>query len=420
MGLLNNFINFFRGKVRLAYTGSWDYANKSTPFRGDTWENDIFRSTVDAIATHAAKGKALHVIMDTKTGHIKETKHNSKYARLLNERPNPIMSGTEFKYRMIAQLETYTTAIAYIRWEEAEPEMVIPIDYTSFEFLKIGNGAYAIKVEDHEGNENYLMMEDCVVMRKFYNKRLAAGDGNGPIYKVFDMSQASDEGFIESLAVSNKVRGIHKHKQAMLREEDVRKSQADFNERFDKAAREGGIVSIDSMEEYVPIQINPYNASASQMDRIAKRIHLYLRTPEEIVLSKYTESQGLAWYESVIEPIWDMFGEALTNAFFTRKERGFGNRIMFSRGVMMGTSYQTRNNIIAVTKELGLLTINEFRELLGYEPIEGGDIRQVSLNYIDADKQSEYQTGKSDEPAPKDDYNGDGSGEANQEGDTSV
>lgn len=61
----------------------------------------------------------------------------------------------------------------------------------------------------------------------------------------------------------------------------------------------------------------------------------------------------------------------------------------------MGTSYQTRVNIIAQTKELGVLTVNEQRELLGYSPIEDGDKRLTSLNYVNADKQDEYQTGKS-------------------------
>lgn len=400
MGLLSDFINSIKSKARLVTRISIDSYSKSAPFRGDTWDNDVFRSTVDAIATHAAKGKAIHVVLDPKTGHIAKTLHNSEYARLINERPNPLMSGTDFKYRMIANLETYSTAIAYIRWELGHPKMIIPLNFKSFQFIRVQDSTqYAIKFTDEDNNDNYLPLEDCVVLRKFYAKNMGGGDGNGPIYKAFDMSKASDEGFIEALEISNKVRGIHRHKMAMLNQQDIKDSQTKFNERFDFAAKNGGVISIDSTEDYTPIQINPYSANASQMDRISKRIHSFLRTPEEIVLSKYTESQGLAWYESVIEPLWDIFSESLTNAFFTSREIGCGNKMIFSRGVMMGTSYQTRNTIIASVKDLGLLTINEMRELLGYEPIEGGDIRQVSLNYINADDQSAYQTGKK-EPEP--------------------
>ena len=43
-----------------------------------------------------------------------------------------------------------------------------------------------------------------------------------------------------------------------------------------------------------------------------------------------------------------------------------------------------------------ILSINEQRELLGYPPVEGGDKRLVSLNYIDSEDQSEYQSGKKD------------------------
>ena len=44
----------------------------------------------------------------------------------------------------------------------------------------------------------------------------------------------------------------------------------------------------------------------------------------------------------------------------------------------------------------GALTINEYRELMYYGPVEGGDVRLVSLNYVKAGDQSLYQVGKDD------------------------
>ena len=75
----------------------------------------------------------------------------------------------------------------------------------------------------------------------------------------------------------------------------------------------------------------------------------------------------------------------------------------------MGTSYKTRVDIINQTKEIGILSVNEQRELLGYGPVEGGDVRQVSLNYINADKQDEYQTKKKQEKEKEGEQVGDGS-----------
>ena len=110
------------------------------------------------------------------------------------------------------------------------------MDYTSYEFKKVIGGGYAIEFTDYEGEVKALPLECCIIMRKFYNDRLASGDGNAPVYKVLDMSKASDEGFIESLTVSNKVRGLLKQKKAMLDPKDVEKSQEKFTERFNQAA----------------------------------------------------------------------------------------------------------------------------------------------------------------------------------------
>lgn len=387
MGLIDKFMQVFRPRVVMGYGG---YRNTSAPFNKQAWEQDVFRATVDCIATHAAKGQIKHIVLDNE-GRTAKVIHNSVYTKLLNVRPNPIMTAQEFKYRLFAQLETQTTAIAYIKWNGTVPEMICPVDYQQFQILPLTSGGFAIQFIDYEGNQRLLPLEDCIVLRKFFCNREASGDGNEPVYQVLNMAKASDEGFVESLNVANKIRGIHKHKKSMLDEEDVKAAQEAFEARFKQAAEHGGVVSIDAMEEYTPINLQSYSANAEQMEEISDRIFTYLRTPKAIVQSSYSEHIGLAWYESKIEPIWEMFSEALTNACFTQREKDVGNRLIVTGGVLMGTSFQTRINIISQTMEIGLLTINEQRELLGYAPVEDGDIRQVSLNYVNADKQDEYQ-----------------------------
>lgn len=46
----------------------------------------------------------------------------------------------------------------------------------------------------------------------------------------------------------------------------------------------------------------------------------------------------------------------------------------------------------------GALTINEYRELMYYGPVEDGDQRLVSLNYVKVGDQSLYQVGQQNEP----------------------
>ena len=46
---------------------------------------------------------------------------------------------------------------------------------------------------------------------------------------------------------------------------------------------------------------------------------------------------------------------------------------------------------------LGLLKINEGREIFNLAPVDGGEKRIVSLNYVDADKANQYQIGEVDD-----------------------
>lgn len=414
MGLFSNLMKNIKTKVG----GYFGFQSRSAPFSKEAWYHDTFRATVDAIASHGAKGQFQAVVYND-DGRIKKIIRNDPMTRLLNVKPNDIMSGTEFKYRMIANLETKTTAFAYIKWDGSKPEAIYPVDYTSYEFKKVTTGGYAVEFIDYDGVTTALPLECCILMRKFYNDRLASGDGNDPIYKVLDMSKASDEGFIESLLVSNKIKGILKSKKGMLDPDDVKKGQDDFAKRMKAAALEGGIVGIDSSDDYTPITIDPKSANAAQMMQINNRIYTYLRTSEKIVQNTYSEQEGMAWHEGKIEPIWAMFAEAVTIVYFTKHELECGNKIIMTGGVMTGMSVNSIVQILNTTKETGDLTTNERRELIGYAPVEGGDeIRQISLNYVESDNQTNYQGGKEkkgDGGQKEDETGGDGSGEQPKE-----
>lgn len=375
----------------------------SASWNKDAYEQETVRAIVDTIATAAAMGKAKHVILDSE-GRVKDIKWNSPYTKLLNQTPNSLMTGFDLKYKLVTHMETRTTALCYVEWRtsgnQVVPTAFIPIDYARFQIREIVGGGYAVEFDDWEGTRRYLNVEDVVILRKFYNSREVSGDGNGPLENTLSMIKASDEGFMEALAVSNKVRGLMKIKKAMLDPEDVKKSQQDFSDRFKSAAEKGGVVAVDSTEEYTPISVTAYTANSSQMRTVRENLFLFFRTGEEIVKNTASADARKGWLDSVIVPIWAMMGQAFTNGCFTQRELDMGNRIIFTGDLMSGSSDQTKLNLIASVKELGVLSANEIREMFGMGPIEGGDTRQVSLNYTKADEQSQYQLGAE---APADD-----------------
>ena len=61
-----------------------------------------------------------------------------------------------------------------------------------------------------------------------------------------------------------------------------------------------------------------------------------------------------------------------TRKLFTRRERGFGNKIVFEASNLQYASISTKLNLVQMV-DRGALTPNEWREALNLHPIEGGD-----------------------------------------------
>ena len=391
MGILSTLL-----KPRIFFGGFVNSYGSISGFERSAYEHEIVRGIIDVIALHSAKAEAMHVIVDD-AGRVKKIIRNSPYSRLLNLRANDIMTGYDLKYRIFSQREQYTTAFCYIKWEGMTPVALIPVDYSGVEIRRVTGGRYACQFSLRDGGLTTLPMEDLIVLRKLYGNGEVLGDGNDPIKNTLTSLKAADEGNREALQVANKVRGILQQKKAMLSEADVRKASEEFNARFAAAAKNGGIVGVDSMESFQPLKADPLMANAPYIRETKSNISAYWHVAEPIVTGDYSEGQFQGFFETAIEPGLINASQAFTNGFFTPREIAVGNRLIFNTSSSIHASLQTKIQMISQARETGLLTINEQRELLGYPPVEGGDDRQISLNYINAKDQAKYQTGKDHE-----------------------
>lgn len=388
MSIFTDFINRFRGKT-IWIGGSGAY---SAPKNRAIEEMDQCSAILDTNATHIARGRILHVVKD-RDGRIKETKWASEYTKLFN-RPNPMMSGKDFLYAMAWQLQYANTALAWVKWDaRMHPIEVWPLVYLQFELRKTENGEYVVLIHETDGKELIVRTEDLIVLRRKYTGDSFAGVGNEQITEVIEMTGSMDEALVQAAQISNKIHGFVKHKNSMLAPESTKNQQETFADRMRAASENGGIIALDGTEEYQPLSVATWTSTAAQQDAVFRRLYTFWRTPEEVVRNTANEQTMQNYYESVVEPVWEIMEAAFTKALFTDREQDFGNRIVVYSGVATGASWQTKLNILNSTKEVGELTVNERRELIGYGPVEDGDERLVSLNYVKAKDQSKYQTG---------------------------
>lgn len=393
MGLFDKIL----ARMTHSVTG-FSFGARSVSYDRAAYEQETVRAIIDCIASHAAKADVMHVVVD-KDERIRDIRRDSPYARLLNVRPNNLMTAYEMRYKLFSQLENYTTALACIRWDGVVPREIIPVNYRTAEFFKLDNGEYAVNFVDSTGTEYRAMLEDLVCLRKFYNSHDAMGDGNAALKRTLDMIEAGETSMQEAVGVSNKIRGFVKQKMTVHGSPALLKAAKEFDELYARAAKDGGFVPVgmDSDVTMLDSRNSTYALTAAQMQDIRDGLYRYFRVSEKIIKNEYDEATYKAFYEGKIEPILKLASQAFTNACFTPLEYARGNRLIFSENMLNHASTQTKVNVIQATRELGLFTTNEQRAMFGYAPVKGGDERQVSLNYIKESDQSKYQTGQAKE-----------------------
>ena len=112
--------------------------------------------------------------------------------------------------------------------------------------------------------------------------------------------------------------------------------------------------------------------NAAQIDRTTERIYCAFNTNKKIVDSSRTEEEWNAYFDAEVEPVLIQMNGEYTRKLFTRKERSFGNRIVFESSNWDSASISTKLGLSNMV-DRGALTPNEWRAAFNLAPVPGGD-----------------------------------------------
>ena len=95
-----------------------------------------------------------------------------------------------------------------------------------------------------------------------------------------------------------------------------------------------------------------------------------------------------AFYELKIELFLVELSSALTSKVFTSREKGFGNFIIYEANKLQFASLDKKIQMYKEVVLYGGMTKNEWRHLMGYGDIEGGDIpiMRLDADYINVNE----------------------------------
>lgn len=390
-GIIKDFLNYRRYKYSPLFAIRGEYSAG-----GDMDESDIIGSIENCIATNIAKLTPQVVRKDSKGMTIKD----DYLARLLSLRWAPELSSFDALYKIAATLIRKSNSFSAILWNEdfTKIKSIIPLTVQSFRIYEDDNGNILFRfVWDYDGKTYVLPYQHVIHIKARLNKKRFIGtQPDQQVKTTLELLDATGQALKNVVKNSANLKGYLKYNN-FIDEDELKKKVKEFQEAYMAAGNEGGVAGVDNSMEFKEITQRTPTIPTLQSQFLRENLYRYYGMNENILMSKFTESEWNAFYESVIEPIALQLSLEFTFKVLSERERGFGNKIIFTSNRLQYATLQTRATIGSVLYDRGIITINEYRELLYYEPIEDGDVRMVSLNYVKADDQSLYQTGQQGE-----------------------
>jgi len=350
-------------------------------WNGELYKSDIIRSAIRPTARAVGKLLPKHIRED-----IKGVKVNpDPYMRFLLEEPNPFMGGQMFQEKMTTQLLLNNNAFALIiRDSYGLPTQIYPVPAMSAEAV-YKNSELHLKFLLRNGKIIQFPYRDIIHLRQDYYLNDIFGESPADaLVELMEVVITTDQGVIKAIKNSNVIKWILKFTQT-LRPEDIKSNVDEFTKEYLSIDSEnGGAAGVDAKADLIQVKPESYVPNDKQMDKTTQRVYSFFNTNENIIQSKFSEDEWTAFYESVVEPIAIQMSQEFTRKLFNRRERGFGNKIIFESSNLQYASMQTKLGLVQMV-DRGAMTPNEWRRILNLAPIEGGDtpVRRLDTAPVD-------------------------------------
>ena len=393
MGIISNIISSLKGNKDLKKgTAKTSFENLFMPVFSQDYDaslNDVYVSCANAHARHASKFTPYVYRYDSRT----QDQSKQYLNRLLSLRPNPLMSAAQFWERVANLYYLESNVFIYLEWnytnykEPLKALWILDFEENALEIKVDDNGKVYLSF-DLNGEPHYTSMDNIVHIARNAGPNIL-GEKNLAIKKVLDIISTNYEGMEQAIKTSAFIRFIIQS--STLLNEDVRKDRAKSFADAYLGKGSSGVVYLDAATDIKQVVPNNKYANEGEMKLFENKIYNYMGISEEILKARFKEDEWNAYYDSSIEPFANKIAQELTYKIFTSKELSFGNRIAIEFDKLDTASLKTKIAVAQVIQKLPTYRPNDINRLLGMPVTENGEKEFSTLNYVDADKQNQYQ-----------------------------
>lgn len=360
-------------------------------FGADIYRSEVVNQCVKRIADEMKKLAPRHVI---ETGESITTMADDIAAIL--QRPNELMTISDFLEKITYKLfsdynvfiyPTYINGINGRRYTG-----LYPLNPANVEFGQTERGRTVVKFTFNNGYETVLPYEDVIHWRYRYSVDDYMGGGqdgqpdNTALLDTLKLDKAVKNGMAK--AANAPINGVVKYG-SVISENKLQEAVARFN--ADLKNSESGVLALDMKSEFQPISHHTDIADANTLDYLRKEVAAHFGVSLPVLDGTATLDEKRAFYDTCIEPLIVSLNQCFTDTLLTPVRRNKGHRVIFYAGELQFMATADKINFVKEVGGRGVLTDNQILGMFGLPPYEGGDVRRVSLNYVDTDIANQYQ-----------------------------
>lgn len=356
-------------------------------FGENVYASDIVVQSIRCKANEFKKLEPRHI----RTNDGKQsTVTDSSVARVL-KRPNPWMTTADFLEKITILLELNKNVFIYpmfyvTKGGERYYTGLYPLKPSSVEYLTNESGVLFISMSFANGYETTLPADSIIHWRKdyglndYFGGSAFGGNDNAGLLTMLQRYDQLTQSISKALECSCQINGVMKIN-TYLDDKKTIEERRTFEENL--KANKSGVLFTDMKSEYTPMPRDVKLVDDGTLKFFYDAILRANGTSLAILNGDYTKAQKEAYYEHALEADIKSLGQAMSKVMFSDREASFGNEIVLYPNDIAFMSMENKLSALQAGLPAGIFTKNEARELLGYPPVDGGDVMPRGYNEID-------------------------------------
>ena len=340
-------------------------------YDGGVYEMELTRACIHTFATHCSK------LLPTVNG-----PDARDLQRLLDARPNPLMTSAQFIYKVATIYEAQNTCFIVPILDKLDKLVgFYPVNPTQTEVIDV-QGEPWLRYTFPSGDKAAIELSRCGVVSKYLYKSDIKGENNKALLPTLQLLNVQNQGIEEGIKNSASFRFMATVNN-FAKDKDLaaeRKNWVDKN----LGADAGGLALFPNTYTNVQqIQSQAKIVDPEQMNLIQTRVLNYFGCNEDVLQNKTVGDAWSAYYEGKIEPFAIQLSQAMTCMTYSKNERTRGNAIVWTANRLQ---YMTNVDKLQVSSQMfdrGILSTNDIMDIWNLPHVPDGDKRYIRKEYTE-------------------------------------